>query len=146
MTAKTVVAGLPSSSASIWHYTLFHMSSAPLLLENTQAKALIIAFIPPPETTLHAQLPCPACCPGVAGHVHFEHTSFLSLSVIMPCFPGCSLSLSLGGSISFPSSNFLPGFHWTLSLFSVSFSSPFYFWVNRSPAAIPTLRHSGLTL
>lgn len=90
--------------------------------------------------------PCPACCPGTAGHVHLEHTSFLALSVLLPCFPGCSLTLSLRGSLSFPSSNFLPGCHWTLSLFPISFSSPSYFWVNRIPAAIPTLQCSRLIL
>lgn len=81
----------------------------PLLLENTQTKPLIIALKLISETTLYAQLPCLACCSGTAGCVPLEQTSFLSLSVLRPCFPGCSFSLSLRGFPSFPPPAFCQG-------------------------------------
>lgn len=76
-TAKTVVVALLSSSALIWHYTLFHLSSAPLFVGNTQTKALIIALIPSSETALYSQRSCPACCLCTAGPGHLKHTLFL---------------------------------------------------------------------
>jgi len=92
---------------------------------------------PPPLSSL------PWCWPGTAGHVNYEHTftfTFFPRALLpwllfefvlksIPLIPFLQISDSVPmDSITVP----------------ISFSSPFYFWVNRSPAAIRARQCSDL--
>lgn len=142
LTAKTVVVSLLSCSAFIWHCALFHLSSFPFFVENTQTKTLIIN--PYYQAQNQASTPSSFALPAAPGQVDLVISNTLLLFVfscplpwLLSVCPWKEPSHSFFQCSARDPLSYVPVSH----IFFLSVLS-----LGRSPAAIPTLPYSDLTL